>query len=80
MRAIFKHIFLATSLCGIPALTLPVATVHAQDYCGFKDQKGFRVHCGYSTVTRCEKSIGGKDAICMPDPTFAARKRQRATG
>ena len=78
MRANFKRIILATSLCGIAALTLPVATAHAEDYCGFKDQKGFRVHCGYSSVTECQQSIGGKGAICMPDPEFAMRDRKRA--
>ena len=80
MRAIFKRITLAASLCGIAALTLPVATAHAEDYCGFKDHKGARIHCGYSSMTECRQSIGGKDTICMPDPEFAMRDRKRAAG
>jgi hypothetical protein len=80
MRALIRGIVLAAGLCGLAALTLPVGPVQAEDYCGFKDQKGFRIHCGYSSVAECQQSLGGKGAICTPDPEFALRIRKRAAG
>jgi hypothetical protein len=81
MRAFIRGIVFAASLCGIAALALPVAPAQAEEYCGFMDQMGFRVHCGYSSAEECEQSLGGNAAICMPDPNFAgiARPRSAAT-
>lgn len=72
--------FATAAIISMGALAWPAGPVKAEHFCGFRDQKGSVVQCGYSTLSQCQKSVGGKNAICRPDPAFASRKRQRAAG
>jgi len=52
---------------------------HADGWCGFHDKNGSRVRCGFSSLDECKKTMdtaGVKDAVCMPDPSFAANFRR----
>lgn len=81
MRALIGFGGLAGALAfgGILALSAPV---HAQEWCGYQQRTGARVHCGYSSRQVCEQALSGKtektdkktkktDAtvICKPDPS-----------
>ena len=55
-----------------------ISSARAQEWCGFLDKEHSQVRCGYSSLDECKQSLGDKNAICIPDPDFAARFR-RAT-
>jgi hypothetical protein len=54
------------------AVIVSIPSAHAEEWCGFLDKEHSQVHCGYSSLAECKQSIGDKDAICIPDPNFAA--------
>jgi len=64
-------------LAALLALSLAPISAHADEWCGFKDKAGSQVRCGFSSLAECKQAIGdGKNAVCMPDPTFAERHRR----
>jgi hypothetical protein len=59
------------TLAGALAFTASVAG--AQDWCGFHQKAGARVHCGYSSLQYCKRALtdkkkGDKGVTCLPDP------------
>jgi hypothetical protein len=74
-----RTIVVLASLCLATVAALP-ASARAEQFCGFKDIKGSLVRCGYVSVTECKEKNGGKDAVCIPDPAFAAWQRGRLPG
>jgi len=59
------------TLAGALAFTAGVAS--AQDWCGFHQKAGSRVHCGYSSLQHCKRALtdkkkGDKGITCLPDP------------
>jgi hypothetical protein len=59
---------------GFLAASMPPAS--AAEWCGFIDKDHAKVTCGYSSLAVCKQALGDKkDAVCMPDPSFAARQR-----
>jgi hypothetical protein len=46
-------------------------------WCGFKDQAGSRVQCGYSSESDCKHALGGTDAICIVDPYLTENRPDR---
>ncbi len=58
-----------------------IPSVRAEEWCGFQDKTGSRVRCGFSSLAECKQAVGdGKDAVCMPSPSFAAKQRTAARG
>ncbi len=69
------RVLLALVMAAAFAASIPSA--RAEDWCGFLDKEHARVRCGYSTITECKQSLGdNKNAICIPDPSFAERERR----
>jgi hypothetical protein len=59
---------------GFLAASTPPAS--AAEWCGFLDKNNAKVTCGYSSLEVCKQALGDKkDAVCMPDPSFADRQR-----
>jgi len=67
----------AGCLTILAALTASTAPAGAEEWCGFKDKAGARIHCGYSSLQECKELTGKKNAVCMPDPAFAQQERRR---
>lgn len=44
-------------------------------WCGFKDQPGSRVRCGFSSESDCKQAVGDPGAICIVDP-YLTENRQ----
>ena len=64
-----RHILALAAL-----LALASTAAHAAEWCGFIDKEHAPVRCGYSSLSQCEQSLGGKkDSYCMPNPGFASR-------
>jgi Protein of unknown function (DUF3551) len=67
-------------LLGIAAAAAIFASIPsaraAGDYCGFVDREHSRVRCGFTSIEQCKQAIGDKDAICIPNPEFAAINRR----
>jgi hypothetical protein len=64
---------LVGGLAILGALALSGTTASAQDWCGFHQKAGSRVHCGFSSLQQCkqalsEKKDGDKGVTCLPDP------------
>jgi hypothetical protein len=57
-------------------LAASTAPASAQEWCGFHDKTGSKVRCGYSSMDECKQQIGGKDAVCLPSPSFAREQRR----
>ena len=70
MRACFAIVSFALMIGAMPA--------RAAEWCGFRDSDHARVKCGYSSYAHCHAAIGGKHAICIPDPTFARNMHRGA--
>jgi len=68
------RIMLGLVTAAILAASVPPA--HAQEWCGFFDRDNSRVRCGFTSVEQCKQALGEKNAICIPDPEFAARLRR----
>ena len=50
----------------------------AEHWCGFIDKAHAQVHCGYSSIAECKQATGDKkDAVCLPDPSFAKYEGRR---
>jgi len=67
------RIMLALAAAAWLIAILPPA--HADEWCGFLDQKGSPVRCGFSSAAECKKAMDAQNAkktICLPDPSFAA--------
>jgi hypothetical protein len=68
---------LAAALAVAALLAMPAAS--AQEWCGFHQKAGARVHCGYSSRQVCEEALTGKAdkkekkastvVVCKPDPS-----------
>lgn len=70
MRILLGLATAATVFAAIPS-------AHAAgEYCGFVDREHSRVRCGFTNVEQCKQAIGDKNAICIPDPEFAAIDRR----
>jgi hypothetical protein len=54
-----------------------LSPVHADElWCGFLDQAGSPVRCGFTSLAQCKQTLGDKkDAVCMPSPSFAKAHR-----
>jgi hypothetical protein len=49
-----------------------LSPARAEHWCGFIDKANAQVQCGYSSDTECKQATGdNKDAVCLPDPSFA---------
>jgi hypothetical protein len=69
---------LAAALAVAALLAMP-ATANAQEWCGYHQKAGARVHCGYSSRQVCEQALSGKTdkkekkastaVVCRPDPS-----------
>lgn len=46
----------------------PVSSANGPEWCGFKDEMGSRVRCGYSSKADCQQAVGGPGAVCIVDP------------
>jgi hypothetical protein len=44
---------------------------NAEEWCGVRLGQKSRVQCGYSSLTVCRRMLGGKKALCFPNPIFA---------
>jgi hypothetical protein len=56
-------------------LAASISSACAEEWCGFQDKAGSRVRCGFSSMAECKQAVGdGKDAVCMPSPSFAAKR------
>jgi len=65
-------------LAALLALSFAPISAHADEWCGFHDKAGSQVKCGFSSLSECQQAVGGdKNAVCMPDPTFADNKAGR---
>ena len=63
------RVLLGVAIAATIAASIPSA--HAEEWCGFLDREHSKVRCGYSSLIECKQSIGDKNAICIPDPSFA---------
>jgi hypothetical protein len=73
--------FLSLAVIGaIGVVTTITVPAHAEDWCGFHDKTGSRVRCGYTSLDECKQNVTGKNAVCMPNPDFAMRSHNAATG
>lgn len=64
-------------LAALAAASL-AGPAQAQDWCGFKDENGAVIKCGYSTLAECRALTHAKDGVCMPNPDFADRVRPQS--
>jgi Protein of unknown function (DUF3551) len=71
---------LLTGLALFTALALVATSAGAEEWCGFHDKAGSHVRCGFSSLTDCKQAIGGKNAVCIPSPSFAKRDRRGTAG
>ncbi len=69
------RILLGLALAATVYATIPSAHA-AGDYCGFVDREHSQVRCGFTNVQQCKQAIGDKNAICIPNPDFAAINRR----
>jgi Protein of unknown function (DUF3551) len=70
------RLWLAVAIAGIFAASTPPAQAAA--WCGFLDKEHSQVRCGFSSLAQCKQAIGAsKEAVCMPDPEFAATMRRK---
>jgi hypothetical protein len=68
MRVLLGLVLAASFLISIPS-------ARAQEWCGFRDREHSQVRCGYSSLAQCKQAIGDKNAICVPNPSFASTRR-----
>ena len=64
----------AIGIFTIALLAASFSSAHADGWCGFLDKQGSQVRCGFSSLDECKKTMDAqdaKDAVCMPDPSFA---------
>jgi hypothetical protein len=70
---------LAGALAATALLAMPAAG-NAQEWCGYHQKAGARVHCGYSSRQVCQPALSGKSdakkekktttaVVCKPDPS-----------
>ncbi len=70
------RVLLGLAMAAIFTASIPFA--HAQEWCGFLDKKHSMVRCGYSSEAECKQSLNDKkDAVCVPDPSFAKDEGRR---
>jgi hypothetical protein len=77
-----RYGFVSAAFVATFAAVSPIS-VHAEQYCGFVNEAGAIVECGYSSRESCENAIG-KGAMCFVRPdvglgeTPLSQARQRA--
>lgn len=68
---------LAGGLVIAAALALTATGADATDWCGFHQNAGSRVRCGYSSLEQCKRALASKTGdkkaadkgmTCLPDP------------
>jgi hypothetical protein len=68
------------AMAASPTPGEPAAANGGLAWCGFKDEPGSRVRCGYSSESNCRQGVGGAGAICIVDPYLTENRRAAANG
>lgn len=59
-------------LIAVAGFAASLSPARAEHWCGFIDKANAQVQCGYSSIAECKQATGDKkDAVCLPDPSFA---------
>jgi len=60
----------------LESIAASTVSARAQGWCGVHvhEMVSSRVQCGYSNFGECKRTLGDKDAICIPDPFFASNR------
>jgi hypothetical protein len=67
----------AEASAASPAPDQPGAATGGLAWCGFKNEPGSRVRCGYSSESDCKQAVGGPGAICIVDPYLTENRSIR---